>query len=255
MAYGLVISNPAGELVVDSDTQALHYVGTATFVAVIGAITTGSPQQRGLQRYSITLPSSTLTPFVTVKPATDRAVSIQKVARSAGGSATWYIDCFGVDTTGSLTTSSFGSSPAIEVKVFTQITTANSGYGLVLSDASGVPRWDFSKKPAMLMQYADFPVRTPRTTYVNGDAIAIAAGITTPMITGRAHGKDNVAQGGIGSHNDWEYMFSLDGSGNIIRMKVQTYFESGSPGDPPYSPQPDWALPAQPVFVLDSSMY
>lgn len=249
--FGLLIKNDASELVVDASTKGLHYFGMATFAGT----QTFSDNSRWYNRYSVTLPSSAHTPFVAIKLATDRLVAVQQVFRSSPGSSTWYIDTYAVDTS-STGRSSIHDTPAISVHVWTQWFASGYSYSLRFFDpATHVATWDFAAKPLFVRQVMNFAAGTNHATQQAGDSQPLLAGISQPALAYAGHGKDNNAVGAVGSHDDSEYLFSIDGAGNVIRRRAVTFWEPGEPGGSPYTPQPDWSLPAAQVFIYDLANY
>jgi hypothetical protein len=258
MSWGLTITNPGGELVVDSDAKGMHYVGQATYSANVVWTNNTFVHNRYHRRYSVTLANSAALPVVAIRPTTDRWLSVQKVFRSAPGSATWYIDCYSADA--SMTGSSIADmtvTATAEVHVFSTHPGAGTDYGLCLYDAAGNMTWDFGARPLFIRQVLAFPLQTVSATYRPGDAMALLGGLTTPLIlNAAAHGKDNVAIGAVGTHEDSEYVFQTDGAGNLKRVRLPTFWERGEEVDgTPYTPQPDWALPARTLFVIDGADY
>lgn len=257
MAHGLLIKNPSGDIVVDSDARGMHYVGQATFSSNVVLTNNSFVRNRYLRRYSITLADAATLPVVAIKPTTDRWLSVQKVFRSASGSATWYVDCYSADSTMlAANIADMSSTASAEVHVFSTYSGSGDTHGLRLFNASGAVTWDFGAKPLFVRQVIDYPLRTVASSYRPGDSMALLSGMTMPLVINAcAHGKDNVAIGAVGTHEDSEYVFQLDGSGNLQRVRLITYKEFGETGGSPYTPQPDWSLPARTVFVIDAADY
>lgn len=258
MAHGLSILNPSGELVVDSEARGLHFVGQASYLSDVVVTNNTFVRNRYYRRFSFTLANASALPVVAIRPAVDRWLSVERVLRSAAGSSTWYADCYSADSSmlGSSTTDMTRTASA-EVHVFSTHSGGGDAFGLRIFDSAGNVSWDFGAKPLFIRQVLGFPSQTDAATYRPGDSLAIAPGMTTPLIlNAAAHGKDNVAIGATGSHEDSRYVYRLDGAGNLARVRLAVHWERGDETDgTPYTPQPDWSLPARSVFVIDASNY
>lgn len=258
MAHGLSILNLSGELVVDSEAKGLHYVGQAAYLSDVVFTNNTFVHNRYYRRYSFTLASASALPAVAIRPTADRWLSVERVFRSSAGSSTWYVDCYSADA--SMLGSSIGgmtSTASAEVHVFSTHSGGGAAFGMRVFDSGGNVSWDFGAKPLFIRQVAAFPQRTVVATDRPGDSLPIAGGVTTPLLlNAAAHGKDNIAIGAVGTHEDSQYVFQIDGVGNLLRVRLATYWERGEEVDgTPYTPQPDWLLPARSVFVIDASNY
>lgn len=257
-AFGLKIDNSAGELVVDSDLLGMHFVGKASYVGLVDGVTgssTGNERYKG--RYQITLASANLFPVAGFKLVAGRLQSLERVRRASSGSATWYFDLYSIDATtpapitSVMTTTGFDSHLATDVYVFTQWSGSGDPFGLRLYNAVGDVSWDFGLKPFMLKEVLELPLRTDRTTYLTGDLNSFASGVTTPMIIGPAHGRHFPSAGAGQSLQERMYLYGLE-SGQIRRQRA-TISNERDPDGPARSEI--WSLPAQTVYVLDTSAY
>lgn len=257
MTHGLQINNSSGGLVVDADLLGMHYVGQASFLLNTSVTNNAFFRNRTRRRYAVTLPSTSALPLAMVKPQADRWVSIEYVQRASAGSPTWYIDLFSADSSMlAFNVTDMTSSASAEVHVFSTHAPTGGSHGLHLFDQSGNLTWNFSAGALFIRQVLEFPSRTDRGTYRFGDSMSLGSGITNPWVANvKAHGKDNMRIGANGTHEDSEYVFQTDGAGNLKRVLLGTYRETGDSEDPPYSPQPDWALPPRTVFVVDGGDY
>jgi hypothetical protein len=258
MSWGLVITNESGELVVDSDVKGLHYVGQAAYSGDVARTKTSFVRNRHYRRYTVTLASAAALPVAAIKATTDRWLSVQRTFRSAPGSATWYIDCYSADSTMlGFSIADMTSTASAEVHVFSTHPGVGADFGLYLYDSDGNMTWDFGARALFIRQVLSFPLQSDIGTYRAGDALALLAGLSTPLIlNAAAHGKDNIAIGAVGTHEDREYVYQTDGAGNLNRVRLTTFWERGEEVDgSPYTPQPDWLLPARPVFVIDAADY
>jgi hypothetical protein len=258
MAYGLKIENNAGELVVDSDLLGMHYIGKASYVGIVdGTVGSNLSNERYKGRYQITLASADLLPIAGFKLVAGRLQSLERVRRASSGSATWYFDLYSIDATtpapitSVMSSSGFDSHLTTDVYVFTQWAGSGDPFGLRLYSAAGAVTWDFGLKPFMLKEVLELPLRTDQSTYLTGDLVSFASGVTTPMIIGPAHGRHRPSSSAGQATQERMYLYGLE-SGQVRRQRA-TISNARDVDGPALSEI--WSLPAQTLYVLDTAAY
>lgn len=255
--YGLVVSNPAGQLVVSSDAPGYGFISRPS-PTVSGSYSSSTlyPYQ-----YVVNIGTNSLPPMVFLRPSSDRLMMIDTVYSLGGGN--WQINVFGVTFPGSDPV----AAPTMaqpDIYVFGPMSAASAApYGLQLFNKDQVKVFDTSLKPMWIRTSYVYPyvsgtyhpaVGLTDSASMVGDSITIG-GASVYGILGTPRGFAQAFADTTGEPSDyWRYGFYLSGTtlgrrrfyGGTYRP-AHTYDEIND--------EVTWVRESQRVIVTDLSIY
>ena len=258
MTWGLRISNPGGDLVLDADVPTYRYLSRPS-PSVAGSKSGGvvNPYQ-----YTVSTGSDSLPPIVVVRPASDRVMAFAGVTSLGGGS--WRVNVFGLSTSSAMVSLANAVVATPDVYIFVPTIAASSDtYGLRLWTASGVVSFDAAYKPLWLRGTVSYGAasglyfvsggHTDATSW-DSDAQSIS-GYSALGVCGNPQGASQSTADVSGEPADkWLYGWRLNGS-NLERRRFWAGTDRPAHTFDNTFDEADWERKATTAVLLELSIY